>query len=557
MTKTQSLRGALWPILGLLMCVVAIAPVDAQGDISDTVQRDVLQTIQAQDRARIIVTLDVTDTDGLSTDGVTPFDTASATQDAARIQGAQNRVLAALSRNLTQGDLNSGDASGGLSAAQTANFQLNRRYQYIPALALTVDAAALNVLRRLPDVVAIEADAISAPTLSSSTWVIGAGGVGGAWEQGFTGTGWAVAILDTGVDIDHPFFNDENGISRLIAQACFNTTDATYQSFTRCPNGLDNDITSVDAGVDCESGDAVYCEHGSHVAGIAVGRDTGNGHQGVAPDAYLIAVNVHSYFDNTQWCASGNPCVLSFSSDQIAGLDYVLSLHHQGMKIASANLSLGGSTYHTTTCDDVEVSRKEAIDRLRSVGIATTISSGNNYKRDETSRPGCISSAITVSATDDNDLVASFSNVAAFVDVYAPGVSIVSSYPDDDYGTSQGTSMAAPHVAGAWALMRQAIPNASVDLIETQLETTGVMVFDQRSFGEHTLPRINLIDALDGFTFTAPDFDDDLLITPRDVMYVINRLNTSDAWADLDESGLVDSADVQAVLNLLGTTIGP
>ncbi len=354
-------------------------------------------------------------------------------------------------------------------------------YKYIPYLALELDAAALETLATLPQVVAIEEDVPVPPALSSSIPVIGANE---AWANGYTGTGQTVAILDTGVQTSHAAFT--TGGNRIVSEGCYSTTNAGYGATTVCPGGAE-ESTAVGSGVDCT--DAVGatnskaqsdCSHGTHVASIAAGNDGGS-IVGVAPDANIIAVQIFSLFNNTTYCGGYSNCMLTFTSDQIAGLERVYELRNT-YHIASVNMSLGGGQY-ATTCDSD--SRKAAIDNLRAAGIATVIASGNNGYRDSMSAPGCISSAISVGATDDADNVASFSNVAPFLDLLAPGVSIYAAVPGGA-GIKQGTSMATPHVTGAWALFKQAVPGASVDEALAAFQTGAVPVDDNRIDGVET-----------------------------------------------------------------------
>jgi subtilisin family serine protease len=160
------------------------------------------------------------------------------------------------------------------------------------------------------------------------------------------------------------------------------------------------------------------------VAGIVAGKATPltiNSRNftisGVAPGAKLIAVQVFSRFDNAEFCGSSAPCVLTYTSDQIAALEYIYSLRNS-YAIAAVNMSLGGGGY-TAPCDSS--SRKAIIDQLRGANIATVIASGNNGYTNGISAPACISSAVSVGATTTQysgllvDQVASFSNSASFL----------------------------------------------------------------------------------------------------------------------------------------------
>jgi hypothetical protein len=122
------------------------------------------------------------------------------------------------------------------------------------------------------------------------------------------------------------------------------------------------------------------------------------------------------------------------------------------------------------------------------------IATGNNGFLNSMGAPGCISSAVSVGATTDADAVAGFSNSATFMELLAPGVDIKSA---DAGGTGQkslqGTSMATPHVAGTWALMKQADTCASVTDVLNALTTTGVLVDD---IVVQDIPRIQVNDAL-------------------------------------------------------------
>lgn len=367
-------------------------------------------------------------------------------------------------------------------------------YKYIPFMALELDAAALETLASLPQVVAIEEDVAVPPSLSSSVPVIGGDQ---AWAAGYTGAGQTVAILDTGVDTDHPAFT--TGGNRIVAEGCFSTNVGDTVTSV-CPGGAE-ESTAPGAGADCTAAAGPNnpkaqsdCSHGTHVASIAAG-DNGASIVGVAPEANIIAVQVFSLFTSSTSCGGFSSCMLSYTSDQIAALEHIYELRDT-YNIASVNLSLGSGS-NTAACDND--GRKAAIDNLRAAGIATVIASGNNGYKTSISAPACISSAISVGATDDSDNVASFSNVAPILDLLAPGVNIYAAVPNGA-GTKQGTSMATPHVAGAWAVFKQAVPGASVDEALAAFQAGAALVNDNRSGGTMSnMARINVNNAINAY----------------------------------------------------------
>ena len=343
-----------------------------------------------------------------------------------------------------------------------------KRFKYIPYLALEADSVSFQQLESLPEVESIQEDWVYQPTLSDTVTITGADM---AAVSGYSGQGKSVAILDTGIDSTHSSF-----AGKVVAEACFSTTSTAAGAITLCPNGLDEQV-GPGAAINC-SGNSV-CDHGTHVAGIAVGNNAST--FGIARDANLIPIQVFSRIDSVTSSCGSPPCLYSYSSDIILALEWLYS-QRDNYDIAAINLSLGGDLYSSAAaCDAANPFTKAAIDNLRAVGIATVIAAGNEGRTNAIAAPGCISTAVSVGATTKTDIVASFSNNASWLSLLAPGVSIRSSLPGGGFGRKSGSSMAAPHVTGAWAVMKSKYPNISVDAALSSFSNTGKPILDIRN----------------------------------------------------------------------------
>ncbi len=336
-------------------------------------------------------------------------------------------------------------------------------YGSIPFVAMRVSEDALNRLEASPGVIGIEEDRLARPSLNNTVNITGASA---AWAGGLDGTGWTVAILDTGVLSGHEFFS-----TKTIEQACFARGSNGAGGGGDCPNGGEVDLTPGAA--EPYPNTWVGYDHGTHVSGIAAGNGPGNPAAGVARGADLMVIKVFSLFAGA---CGGADCLLAPTSDQIAAMDYIFSLRLT-RNFASINLSLGGGNFSDqAACDASNAAQKASIDVLRAAGIATVIASGNGASCTGIGAPACISSAIAVGGTTDADNEYSSNDWhPTLMDIFAPGVGVLSSVAASptSYASFSGTSMAAPHVAGAFAILRQADPGASVTDIFNALDQSG------------------------------------------------------------------------------------
>ena len=345
-----------------------------------------------------------------------------------------------------------------------------KKYQHIPYLALQVTADELLTLIESPQVAYIQEDEHYATLLDESTEAIGAQA---AWQYGGSGAGQTIAVVDTGVDRYHPFLD-----GKVTAEACFSSayesTSSNFESLSLCPEGIER-AYGEGAALHCDPAIS-GCGHGTRVAGIVAGHS--EEFSGVAKDADILAIQVFSQFEN--YCGTES-CVRSWVSDQVAALDYIYQ-KRDSLNISVVNLSLGGGHYtDEQTCDEVNPAMRILIDMLHEEGIAVIAAAGNSGLTDGLVSPACISNAISVGATTKEDNIATFSSSASFLDFWAPGQDIITSIPGGEFAASAGTSFSAPHVAGAWAILKASAPDASVEEILATFSDTGFLITDDRN----------------------------------------------------------------------------
>jgi len=318
---------------------------------------------------------------------------------------------------------------------------LKLKYIFIAFILLfiTISFAAADAKEQLYDVAPAKGPVKFTFTLASSDLTTS---MNLPYNLNYKGQDSYIAIIDTGIQTNHPFFQN-----RVVLEACFATS---------CPNGQTQMIGPGAA--------KPVHYHGTHVAGIAAGYS--NTVHGVAPLANIIAINI---FDSTG---------AAYDTNIVKALNWLSSISSQ-YNIVSVNMSIGGFQTYLTTCDDYIPAMTQAIQDLRSKNIATVISSGNSYAHGM-SAPACISSAVSVAATYKTlpAKITNFSNINQYTTIAAPGSSIYSSKTSSTYGSASGTSMAAPFIAGAIAVYRSKFGIQSVDKIVSDFRSTSKRATD-------------------------------------------------------------------------------
>lgn len=228
------------------------------------------------------------------------------------------------------------------------------------------------------------------------------------WEKGEKGAGVVIAVLDTGIDPDHPDLKQN-----IIGGRNF---------------------TDEGAADDFSDGNG----HGTHVAGTIAAVENGTGVVGVAPEAKLLIIKVLN--------SEGSGSYKSITD----GIKYATAWKGKnGERVNVISMSLGGAYS--------DPRQYKAILEACAAGILVVVAAGNEGdSREETYEhgfPALYPECVTVAACDENRKLAYFSNNSLQVDIIAPGVKVLSTYPGGGYAALSGTSMATPHVSGALALI--------------------------------------------------------------------------------------------------------
>jgi subtilisin family serine protease len=357
------------------------------------------------------------------------------------------------------------------------DFVVKRRYHTLNALAVEVSEERLQKIRSDPDVLQVYYDKPIYASLDVSASVVNATTT---WKliynnSNITGSGQTVCVLDTGVDYTHNNFGD--------------CSSATF---------LNGSCEKVIAGYDFVNNDQDPMDdygHGTHCAGIIASNHST--YRGIAPDSKIVAIKVlNSAGDGS-------------TSDLISGIEWCTN-NASKYNITVMSMSLGTDETYINYCDGEEPTLTQAINNAIAANISVIAATGNDNDAVGIDLPACIKNVTSIGATTKADAMASYTNRNNVTDLFAPGTSIVSLYPTDTTTSSSGTSMSTPHVAAAFALLRQYKElESNIDLTPTQIESTlnstGKEVNDTCDICSNlSFRRINIFEAIKSLDTIAP-----------------------------------------------------
>ena len=363
-----------------------------------------------------------------------------------------------------------------------SEFTLRHRYGSVNAVAGEITAAGLERLLADPSVVRVDLDQGGRGQLAEGVPLASLDDV---QALGLTGAGVTVAVVDSGLDTNHPDLGDD-----LVAEQCFCSGPAGAVGC--CPNGAD---TQSGAGAaEDDHG------HGTNVTGIVTSRGT-VAPLGGAPDAEIVAIKVLD--NNNSFC-----CV----SDVVAAFDWI-TMNRPDVDVVNA--SVGTFALYGGDCDAADANTMAlaaAINTLRADGVLVFASAGNEGSGTAMTAPACVANTIAVGAVWDSnqgsqtalgctdattaaDQVTCFSNSDAATDLFAPGAPMLSTGLAGGTSTFFGTSQASPLSAACAALLLEDDPTLTPAEIEAALEASATLVSDATN--GLSFPRLDCRAALD------------------------------------------------------------
>ena len=277
-------------------------------------------------------------------------------------------------------------------------------------------------------------------------------------SQGLIGSGATVAIIDSGVNLDHPFLKGQvvDGFCQI----------ASYLPDT-CPDGTKRQLGLAAAAQPLKDGKIDQTQdHGDMVSGIVAGIPNDNAGGGVAPGAKILMAR-----------AGG-------SNDEImAALDYILA-QQERLNIVAVSMSIGSNQPapgRVSKDCDLNPNNERFLNKfkqLRQAGIVPFAASGNTGAINDSlsTVPACLGPVIAVGSVNTQGKIADYTNMSDQVELLAPD--FMKSASTFEYRTSGGTSAATPYAAGAFAVLKQAFPLLSSEQIISAMKKTGDPIDD-------------------------------------------------------------------------------
>jgi subtilisin len=301
--------------------------------------------------------------------------------------------------------------------------QVHRQFSIISAVDATIPINAIAKLQNNPNVSFVEKIIEYQLHEQTTPWGVDRIDSEEAWAvtPSVNGSGVIVAVLDTGLDMDHP------DVSAIWGYSVVSNDSSNFDD----KNG-----------------------HGTHTSGTIAAQDNSVGVIGVAPDVDLYSIQI----------SKGSRIS---TANIVAGIDAAVAgpdgnLNTSGDQPDVFNMSFGGGYSEAV---------EDALNIAHSKGIVLVASAGNSSTSSK-SYPAGLFNVTAVGSTTNTDALSGFSNYGSHIDVVAPGSSILSTYKGGGYATLSGTSMAGPHVAGVAALAIQANPTMTNDQIRYLLNST-------------------------------------------------------------------------------------